>query len=38
MNDENVMMMREIDDVLVGWRIEVDSTPGHGATFHITFP
>ncbi|MDO8437272.1 MAG: HAMP domain-containing sensor histidine kinase [Nitrosomonadaceae bacterium] len=21
-----------------GWRIEVDSTPGHGATFHITFP
>jgi len=21
-----------------GWRIEVDSTPGQGATFHITFP
>jgi signal transduction histidine kinase len=21
-----------------GWLIEVDSTPGHGATFHITFP
>ena len=21
-----------------GWRIEVNSTPGHGATFHITFP
>ncbi|MBA4141679.1 MAG: HAMP domain-containing histidine kinase [Nitrosospira sp.] len=21
-----------------GWRIEVDSTPGHGATFHIIFP
>ncbi len=21
-----------------GWHIEVDSTPGHGATFHITFP
>jgi signal transduction histidine kinase len=21
-----------------GWLIEVDSAPGHGATFHITFP
>lgn len=32
-----LVIVRRICDYY-GWKIEVDSTPGHGATFHIIFP